>query len=264
MAAAGRVAAAGHQASTTGAPLSDAAPALGVAAALIGLADMVPYLRDTVRRSTRPHRGTWLIWTVLAVVVSLSQQADGASWSVAMAVTQAATNGLVLALAIRLGTGGLSALDASLIALAAAGVGGWLLAGDPLVATACVVVADLVAAAMMVPKTWRDPASETVSTFAGASLAGALSAAAVAAPDPSLMLYPAYYCLVNGALALLIVGRRSAASAGQRLRRPPARGWARELARVADPSAWRCATNSSSRKGAVTCRGMRPVRPSVR
>jgi hypothetical protein len=202
------------------------APALGVAAALIGLADMVPYVRDTVRRSTRPHRGTWLIWTVLAVVVSLSQQADGASWSVAMAVTQAATNGMVLALAIRFGTGGLSTLDASLIALAGAGVGGWLLAGDPLTATACVVVADLVSAAMMVPKTWRDPGSETLSTFAGASLAGALSAVAVAAPDPSLLLYPAYYCLVNGALALLIVGRRGATSAGQALRRPPAGRWA--------------------------------------
>jgi hypothetical protein len=206
--------------------LSDIAPALGVAAALIGLADMVPYVRDTVRRSTRPHRGTWLIWTVLAVVVSLSQEADGASWSVAMAVTQAATNGLVLALAIRLGTGGLSALDASLIALAGAGVGGWLLAGDPLTATACVVVADLVAAAMMVPKTWRDPGSETLSTFAGASLAGALSAVAVAAPDPSLLLYPAYYCVVNGVLALVIVGRRGATSAGQGLRRPPAGRWA--------------------------------------
>ena len=225
MAAAGRVAAAGQEASTTGASLSDVAPTLGVAAALIGLADMVPYLRDTVRRSTRPHRGTWLIWTVLAVVVSLSQQADGASWSVAMAVTQAATNGLVLALAIRLGSGGLSALDASMIALAGAGVGGWLLAGDPLTATACVVVADLVAAAMMVPKAWRDPGSETVSTFAGASLAGALSAAAVAAPDPSLLLYPAYYCLVNGALALLIVGRRSTTSVGQGVTRRPARGW---------------------------------------
>jgi hypothetical protein len=205
--------------------LSSVAPGLGVAAALIGLADMVPYLRDTVRRSTRPHRGTWLIWTVLAVVVSLSQQADGASWSVAMAVTQAATNGLVLALAIRLGTGGVSALDASLIALAGVGVGGWLLAGDPLTATACVVVADVAAAAMMVPKTWRDPGSETVSTFAGASLAGALATAAVAAPDPSLLLYPAYYCLVNGALALLIVGRRRATSVGHRAHARPLAAW---------------------------------------
>jgi hypothetical protein len=193
-----------------------------MAAALIGVADMAPYVRDTVRRSTRPHRGTWLIWTMLAVVVSLSQHADGGSWSVAMAVAQAVMNGLVFALAIRLGTGGVNALDVTLIAIAGAGVSGWLLAGDPLVATACVVAADLIAAGMMVPKTWRDPGSETLSTFAWASLAGALSAAAVGALKLSLLLYPAYYCLANGGLALLIAGRRAAMRAGDGRRRSPA------------------------------------------
>ena len=54
---------------------------LGLAAGLIGVADTIPYVRDTLRGATRPHRGTWLIWGVPAVVVSLSQYADGASWS---------------------------------------------------------------------------------------------------------------------------------------------------------------------------------------
>jgi hypothetical protein len=128
-----------------------------------------------------------------------------------MAVAQAVTNGLGLALAIRFGTGGVSALNVTLIGVAGAGVAGWLLAGDPLLATACVVAADLVAAGMMLPKTWRDPGSETMSTFAWASLAGALSAAAVGVLEPSLLLYPVYYCLVNGGLALLIGVRRAAA-----------------------------------------------------
>jgi hypothetical protein len=55
------------------------APALGAPAGVTGVLDMVPYLRDTVRRATRPHRGTWLIWSVLAVVAYFSQRADGAS-----------------------------------------------------------------------------------------------------------------------------------------------------------------------------------------
>jgi hypothetical protein len=137
-----------------------------------------------------------------------------------MAVAQAVTNGLVLALAIRLGTGGVSALDVTLISVAGAGVAGWLLAGDPPVATACVIAADLIAAAMMVPKAWRDPRSETLSMFAWASVAGALSLAAVAAPEPSLLAYPAYYCLVNGALAMLIAGRRAQESFSPRHEEP--------------------------------------------
>jgi hypothetical protein len=45
--------------------MTQIAPALGVLAALIGIASTVPYVRDTFRRSTQPHRGTWLVWSVL-------------------------------------------------------------------------------------------------------------------------------------------------------------------------------------------------------
>ena len=182
---------------------------LGLSAGLIGVFDTIPYVRDTLRGSTRPHRGTWLIWGVLAVVVSLSQYADGASWSLVMAGVQAVLTTLIFALSIRWGEGGLSPAEMVMIAIAGAGVAGWLVADEPLVATVCVVAADLIGAAMMVPKTYRDPESETLVTFGFASLGGALAAGAVGAIDVSLLLYPVYYCLINGAIALLIWQRRS-------------------------------------------------------
>jgi hypothetical protein len=189
--------------------MAQLAPVLGVLAGLLGIADTVPYVRDTLRGATRPHRGTWLIWGMLAIVVCFSQHADGASWSLVMAAVQAVVTMLVFLLAIRRGEGGVSAAEALMFAIAAGGVTGWLLVEEPLVATGCVVAADLIGAALMIPKTYRDPDSETLITFAFASLAGVLAAAAVAAPDTSLLLYPAYYCLINGAIAVLIVTRRA-------------------------------------------------------
>jgi hypothetical protein len=197
--------------------MTQIAPVLGVLAALVGVANTVPYVRDTVRRSTLPHRGTWLIWSVLAIVVCLSQRADGASWSIVMAGTHAVLNAVIFVLAIRLGTGRTSASDTLTVTVAAAGVAGWLVADQPVVATLCVIGADLIAAAMMVPKTYRDPGSETLSTFAGASLGGALAAGSVGAIEPTLLLYPVYYCLVNGALALLIAHRRAVLSPARSL-----------------------------------------------
>ena len=188
--------------------MTDIAPALGLSAALVGIANTVPYVRDTLRGATRPHRGTWLIWSVLAVLVCLSQRADGATWSLLMPATQVLLIGLVFVLAIQRGEGGLGKLDALMIAIAGAGIAGWLVAEEPLAGTACVVVADLVAAALMVPKTFRDPKSETLSTFVLASVAGALAAASVGAADLALLLYPVYFCLVNAAIALLIYQRR--------------------------------------------------------
>jgi hypothetical protein len=185
---------------------------LGVLAGLVGVFDTIPYLRDVLKGSTRPHRGTWLIWSALAVVVCLSQWADGASWSLIMLVTQAVLTTTVFAVAIVHGQGGTTFAELVLMTVAAVGVTGWLLSGEPLVATVCVVAADLIAAAMMVPKTYRDPESETLATFVYASIGGALAAAAVGVADDAavtLLLYPIYYCLANGAIAVLIHRRRA-------------------------------------------------------
>ena len=184
------------------------APVLGVLAGVVGIADTIPYIRDTVRGTTRPHRGTWLIWGVLAILVCLSQRADGASWSLIMAGVQAVLTSVVFLLSIHRGEGGLSPADVLMITLAGGGVIGWIVGDEPIIATACVLAADLIGAAMMVPKTYRDPGSETLATFAFASLGGALAAGAVGAPDIALLLYPIYYCLVNGAIVVLIRHRR--------------------------------------------------------
>jgi hypothetical protein len=122
---------------------------LGVLAGLVGVLDTIPYLRDVLKGSTRPHRGTWLIWSALAVVVCLSQWADGASWSLIMLLTQAVLTTTVFAAAIVHGHGGTTIAELVLMAVAAVGVTGWLLSGEPLVATVCVVAADLIAAAMI-------------------------------------------------------------------------------------------------------------------
>jgi hypothetical protein len=185
------------------------APVLGLLAGGVGIADTIPYVRDTLRGATRPHRGTWLIWGVLAILVSLSQYADGASWSLVMAAVQAVLTSVIFLLSIRRGEGGLRPIEMVMIAIAGLGVIGWIVADEPLVATAFVVAADVIGAAMMVPKTYRDPESETLVTFALASLCGALAAGAVGALDLSLLLYPVYFCVVNGAIALLIGYRRA-------------------------------------------------------
>jgi hypothetical protein len=187
-------------------------PVLGVAAAVLSLIDPLPYVRDVLRGRTRPHRATWLIWSALGATAFASQLADGAGWSLAMVGVQTVSMTLVLLLSVRFGMGGLGRCDIGLVALAGLGIVGWAIADEPVIATICVVAADLAAVGLMVPKTWRDPWSETLSTYVLASASGALSAAAVGALDASLILYPAYFAVANGATALLIAARRSSLS----------------------------------------------------
>jgi hypothetical protein len=84
------------------------APLLGLLAGAMSVADTIPYVRDILRAKTRPHRGTWLIWATLAIVVVLSQRADGASWSLIMVGTDAVLTVLIFALSIRRGVGGVT------------------------------------------------------------------------------------------------------------------------------------------------------------
>ena len=130
-----------------------------------------------------------------------------------MAGVQAVLTSVIFLLSIRHGVGGLRPAEAAMIALAGGGVVGWMVVDEPVIATACVVAADLIGAAMMVPKTYRDPGSETLVTFAFASLGGLLAAGAVGAPDPSLLLSPLYSFAVNAAIVVLILHRRSVLAA---------------------------------------------------
>jgi hypothetical protein len=184
----------------------------GIAAAALSLIDPVPYVRDILRGLTRPQRGTWLIWSTLGAVAFASQLADGASWSLAMVGVQTISMTLVLVLSIRFGMGGVGVYDLCLIGAAGVGIAGWAISSEPAVATMFVVAADAAGVALMLPKTWTDPWSETQSTYALAGASGVLSAAAVGALDASLLLYPAYFAVVNGATAAVIAHRRKAIS----------------------------------------------------
>jgi hypothetical protein len=115
---------------------------LGIAAGACSCVDELPYIRDVLRGRTRPHRGTWGIWALLAITAFTSQLAAGAGWSLLMLGIQAVSVTVVFVLSIPRGVGGLGYAEVALGAAALCGIAGWLASSRPVVATACVVVAD--------------------------------------------------------------------------------------------------------------------------
>lgn len=184
--------------------------AFGLVAGAMAVVDTFPYIRDTLRGQTKPHRGTWLIWGVLASVAFFSQLADGASWSLGMVAGQGVVTLAIFTLSLWHGVGGAGRQELALMAIAFAGIAGWFLISEPLVATASVVVADSIGVALMIPKTYRDPHSETLVTFALSSVGGVFGALAVGSWDASLLLYPVYFAVMNAGIAALISVRRGA------------------------------------------------------
>lgn len=183
--------------------------ALGIASAGFLIAAGVPYIRDVLAGSTRPHRATWLIWCLLSLIALASQRADGASWSLVLVAVQSVEAALIAGLSVRRGVGGGSRIELLLLGVAALGVVGWAAAGNPLIATACVVFADLIAVVLMIPKTVRDPMSETLSAYLVGLVGVVLSALSVGRFAPALLLYPAYLLVADSAVVIVIAsGRR--------------------------------------------------------
>jgi hypothetical protein len=181
----------------------------GLLAGATSLAAIAPYIRDVFRGTTRPHRGSWLIWSVLSIVALASQLADGATWSIVMVVVQALITGLVFLLSISRGVGGVSRSDVAIIAIAGLGVVAWAVSSTPVVATSSTIFADMLGIGLMTPKTWRDPRSETFATYVLGGVSGVLSAFAVGKLDVSLLIFPLWIALASSIIAAVIAARRS-------------------------------------------------------
>ena len=184
--------------------------AFGILAGILQLVATAPYLRDVLRGSTQPQRATWGIWTTLGLVVFSSQWASGASWSLVLTVGQVVSCGTIFVLSLRRGVGGASRFELALLGIAALGVVGWQLAGNPAVATCSVVVADLIAVGLMLPKTYRQPRSETLETYLIGVVSTVFALFAVGAATPSLLIYPLYVLAADSAVAAVIYLRRRA------------------------------------------------------
>jgi hypothetical protein len=184
--------------------------AFGILAGVLQLVATAPYLRDIRRGSTQPHRATWGIWATLSFVALASQAASGATWSLALTIGVAASCGSVFVLALRRGIGGLSPIELAMLAIAALGIVGWQLADNPTVATSSVVLADLIGGALMLPKTYRNPGSETLSTYVVGVVSTLCAIAAVNAAAPSLLIYPVYVLVADCVVVAVILLRRRA------------------------------------------------------
>ena len=184
--------------------------AFGILAGILQVVASAPYIRDILRGSTIPQRSTWTIWTTLSFVVLASQWASGATWSLALTIGQAASCAVIFVLAMRRGVGGVSPLEFFLLAIAALGIVGWQVADDPTVATCSVVIADIIGVALMLPKTYRRPASETLSTFAIGVVSTICALLALESTAASLLIYPVYILFADAVVVAVIVLRRRA------------------------------------------------------
>jgi len=182
----------------------------GIVAGVLSTIAFAPYIIDTVRGRTHPQRACWLIWSVLGAISFFSQVYEGATASLWFAGVQVSGTVIVCLLAIRNGIGAyISSIDVYVLGAAAFGIVMWYMTETSAYALAISIGISLMGGCLTAAKAYREPSSETLSTWIISFIASVFAVLAVGSLNPLLLAYPVYLLtLYTIFIAAIVLGRR--------------------------------------------------------
>lgn len=184
---------------------------LSVVVGLTTCGCVVPYIRDILNGETRPQRMSWIVFASLATAATVAQiAADGVTSGALLAAGAAVGFGSVALLSIRHGEGGFGAVDLASIAGLIAVLAIWSQTENEALIITLIIAVELPAVAVTAHKGFRNPRSETLSTWLIDGAAGVGAVIAVPSLSLSVMAFPVYHALSNMSVASAIIagGRR--------------------------------------------------------
>jgi hypothetical protein len=146
-----------------------------VAATCIGLYSFIPYIRDMLAGTTKPHAYTWLIWTITQAVATVGIWTGGGGWSAYGLTIGTCLVGVIFILSLLYGTKDITRFDTLLLLGALSGIVVWYITDSILYAVILATLVDLVGYFPSFRKTWADPTSETRSMWVLWVISGACS-----------------------------------------------------------------------------------------
>jgi hypothetical protein len=181
---------------------------IGLAAVVLGVIGYIPYYRDTLRGTTKPHPFTWMGFALLNAITFIAQVVTGAgpgAW--VTGITAIATAGIA-ALSFSKGEKKITTFDWACFVGALSGIVFWKLTKNPLSAVLIVTAADLLAFAPTFRKAYINPDQETAMLYALSVLKYGLSLAALKNYVLITVFFPAAIMIANLLIVLLLVIRR--------------------------------------------------------
>lgn len=184
---------------------------LGLAATILGMVGAIPYIYNTYRRKTKPHRVAWLIFLILSVISFASQFSLGARPSLFFFGWFVINNLILVTLSLRKngGYGDVSLINIVSFLLAMTSIVLWKTTNSALTALICVLVADGIGALLIVIKSYKHPHTETIFMWYLGSIAGLLNILAVGKLDGALLAAPVQVFLFNVAIVVAILFGRA-------------------------------------------------------
>ncbi|MBI3560057.1 hypothetical protein HY087_02940 [Candidatus Gottesmanbacteria bacterium] len=180
-----------------------------IASILLPLYSLWPYIRSIIHGDTKPHRTTRFVYLVIGMLTTTSLLAshDGvAFWISAVSTVQAI---VLFYFGLSYGVGGWSRTDIACLAMAVIGIVAWQTTKNPVYGLYFGIGADFAGTVPTIIKTYHHPETENWQFYGLDALAGFFNMLAIRTITPATSSYPLYLILVNGLIALLVLGKRN-------------------------------------------------------
>ncbi len=180
---------------------------LGILGAFAFIAADIPYIRDTLRGETKPHRVSWFLFFVLNAINVANQAASGATNSLWVVIAATFITFVVFILSLKKGVGGFEKLDIVCLVGGLAGLVLWAILRTPVASLACNLIVVTIALAPTLKKAYLQPGSETKISWIIAALSDLAAAVSVGSLNYRLLLLPIHGFIIQLCVYIVLVTR---------------------------------------------------------
>jgi hypothetical protein len=155
------------------------------------------FIKDFRRGKSTPYLWAWVIRVAICGVAFWSQLLQGATHSLALALSQIFVGVCIISLIASSGytRGKLDKIDWAALGIAAMGVLGWVASGDSLFGLIGVILADSCATSMSIRAAIKKGSRESISFWTCALMAASMAVAAAGTAGWVVILAPLFSCL---------------------------------------------------------------------
>lgn len=178
---------------------------IGKLAGLLSFAAFILYYISIVQGRSRPNRVTWIILTVVGILILASYYASGARNTLWIPVAYTIGPLIVALLALKYGEGGASRLDSFCLIGCVVSIILWIVTDSPLVTLLINIGIDFLGMVPTLVKSFVDPWSEDLLAWSVTVFSNFLNIVAIERWEFSIVVYPIYMVLVNGFVVLFLL-----------------------------------------------------------
>ncbi len=168
----------------------------------------IPYLRDTIKGTTKPHVFSWVIGMVISFIafgLQIQEKSGPASF---VTLSAAIISSVIVFYAFKNKDKDITKWDYICLLLSAASLVAWLIVKQPVLSMIFVILTETISFIPTIRKSWKKPYTETLSSYATNFFRFIVALLALNKYTFVAIGYPLTWLLLNGGFATLLIYRR--------------------------------------------------------